>query len=331
MSPGTPPPVALTPGDPAGIGPDLTLALAARGLAQRVVALADPDMLRRRAALLGLEVRLRESDGPPHAALPAGELWVKPVPLAAPEVPGRPDPDNAPSLLRALDEAVDGCVDGRYAALVTGPLNKAVINDAGIPFSGHTEYVAARCGGDPVMLLAGGHLRVALATTHLPLRAVADHIDGPLLERVLRVLCAALDRDFGIRAPQVLVLGLNPHAGEQGHLGDEEQRIIEPALERLRAEGLALHGPVPADTAFQPGPLAKADAVLAMYHDQGLPVLKHASFGTAVNITLGLPVVRTSVDHGTALDLAGTGRADPGSLREALACAAGIAVRRRAA
>jgi len=331
VSPGASPPIALTPGEPAGIGPDLVLALAARGLAQPVVVLADPEMLRARAALLGLDVRLREDDASPCRALPPGQLRVRPVPLAVPAAPGRPDTANAPSLLAALDEAVDGCLQGRYAALVTGPLNKAVINAAGVPFSGHTEYLAARCGGDPVMLLAGGRLRVALATTHLPLRAVADSIDAALLERVLRVLCAALERDFGIRHARVLVLGLNPHAGEQGHLGDEEQRVIEPVLERLRAEGLALDGPVPADTAFQPERLARADAVLAMYHDQGLPVLKHASFGSAVNITLGLPLVRTSVDHGTALELAGSGRADPGSLREAIACAEGIAVRRRAA
>jgi len=326
-----PPPIALTPGEPAGIGPDLVLTLAARGFAQPVVALADPAMLAARAAHLGLAVRLRETDGSACPTTPAGELWVRPMALSTPAAPGCTNPANAPALLAALDEAVDGCLAGRYSALVTGPLNKAVINDAGILFSGHTEYVASRCGGSPVMLLAGGALRVALATTHLALRAVADSIDAALLERVLRVLCAALERDFGIPAPRVLVLGLNPHAGEQGHLGDEEQRVIEPVLERLRGAGLALEGPVPADTAFQPERLARADAVLAMYHDQGLPVLKHASFGTAVNITLGLPVVRTSVDHGTALELAGTGRADSGSLREALACATQIAARRLAA
>jgi 4-hydroxythreonine-4-phosphate dehydrogenase len=274
-------------------------------------------------------VRLRAAEAlPPDGPTPPGTLWVQPQTLAAHPMPGRPEPRNARSLLEALDLAVEGCLAGRYAALVTGPLHKGVINAAGIPFSGHTEYVAARCGGDPVMLLAGGGLRVALATTHLPLRAVAEHLDAPRLERVLRVLVAGLRRDFGIARPRVLVLGLNPHAGEQGHLGDEEQRVITPVLARLRDEGLALEGPVPADTAFQPQRLAGADAVLAMYHDQGLPVLKHASFGSAANITLGLPIVRTSVDHGTALDLAGTGRADAGSLREALRCAAAIAARR---
>jgi 4-hydroxythreonine-4-phosphate dehydrogenase len=323
-------PLVLTPGEPAGVGPDLVLTLAAQGVPHPIVALADPGLLEQRARTLGLSVRLRSVEGSlPEEPAPPGTLWVQPLTLPVRPAPGRPQPRNAGALLEALDLAVDGCQAGRYAALVTGPLHKGVINAAGIPFSGHTEYVAARCGGSPVMLLAGGGLRVALATTHLPLRAVAENVDAPRLERVLRVLVEGLHRDFGIPRPRVLVLGLNPHAGEQGHLGDEEQRVIEPLLTRLRGEGMALEGPVPADTAFQPQRLAAADAVLAMYHDQGLPVLKHASFGSAVNITLGLPVVRTSVDHGTALELAGTGRADAGSLREALACAAGIAARRR--
>jgi 4-hydroxythreonine-4-phosphate dehydrogenase len=325
-------PLVVTPGEPAGVGPDLVLTIAARGVTYPLVALADPGLLEARARALGLSVRLRDAEAlRPHEPSPPGTLWVQPLTLAAHPRPGRPEPRNARSLLEALDLAVDGCLAGRYAALVTGPLHKGVINAAGIPFRGHTEYVAARCGGDPVMLLAGGGLRVALATTHLPLRAVAEHLDGPRLERVLRVLVAGLRRDFGIARPRVLVLGLNPHAGEQGHLGDEEQRVIGPVLAQLRGEGMALEGPVPADTAFQPKRLAGADAVLAMYHDQGLPVLKHASFGSAVNITLGLPIVRTSVDHGTALDLAGTGRAEAGSLREALTCAAAIAARRGAA
>ncbi len=321
-------PLALAPGEPAGIGPDLTLALAAAGLDTPLVALADPDMLAVRARLLGLAVRLRPvpPHAPPRVPAPAGELHVHPVPLARAVTPGRPDPANARSLLTALDTAVDGCLDGRYAALVTGPISKAVINDAGIPFTGHTEYLAARCGGQhPVMLLTGGGLRVALATTHLPLHAVSEALDAVTLERVIRVLDGELARRFGILRPRILVLGLNPHAGEGGHLGDEEIRVITPVLERLRGEGLRLEGPVPADTAFNPTRLDACDAVLAMYHDQGLPVLKHASFGQAVNVTLGLPIIRTSVDHGTAFDLAGTGRADAGSLREALACAAQMA------
>jgi len=324
-------PIAVTPGEPAGIGPDLLLALAARGLEQPLVALACPRLLAGRARRLGLAIRLDELT--PGRAPPApapGRLAVWPVPLPAAVEPGRPDPANARTLLAALDLAVEGCLDGRFAALVTGPLSKAVINDAGIAFSGHTEYLAARCGAlHPVMLLAGGGMRVALATTHLPLRAVADALDQSRVESVLRVLDRDLRARFGIDRPRILVLGLNPHAGESGHLGDEEVRVIAPVLSRLRAEGMTLDGPLPADTAFTPQRLSRADAVLAMYHDQGLPVLKHASFGLAVNITLGLPIVRSSVDHGTAYDLAGTGRADAGSLREAIRCAAALACRAR--
>ncbi len=323
----TAPLLVVTPGEPAGIGPDLLLMLAASGMEQPVVAIADPDLLGERARLLGLQVALSDAcELDPHAPVPAGRLFVRAAPLVRPVSPGRADPANAASLLAALDAAVDGCLDGRYAGMVTGPLNKAVINDAGIAFSGHTEYLAARCGGQhPVMLLVGGGLRIALATTHLPLRAVSDALDAATLERVLTVLHADLSRRFGIAQPRILVLGLNPHAGESGHLGDEEVRVIAPVLASLRQRGLDLDGPVPADTAFSPARLEGADAVLAMYHDQGLPVLKHASFGMAVNITLGLPIIRTSVDHGTAFDLAGTGKADPGSLREALRCAARMA------
>ena len=320
-------PIAITPGEPAGIGPDLVLALAAQGLPHPVVAIADPDMLEQRARLLGIFMTI-EIVRDPSAAVPApsGVLRVRPITQHEVVLPGRPRPANARALLDALDEAVAGCLAGRYAALVTGPLNKAQINEAGIAFTGHTEYLAQRCGGqDPVMLLIGGDLRVALVTTHLALREVADAIDAVKLERVLRVLQADLARRFAIAQPRVMVLGLNPHAGEAGHLGSEEIRIIMPVLERLRGEGFDLIGPVPADTAFNPQRLGGVDAVLAMYHDQGLPVLKYASFGSAVNITLGLPIIRTSVDHGTAFDLAGTGRADPGSLREAIDCAARMA------
>jgi 4-hydroxythreonine-4-phosphate dehydrogenase len=319
--------IAVTPGEPAGIGPDLVLALAADAAAASIVVIADPDMLAARARHLGLDVRLEiVHDAAPATPAPPDVLRVHPVRQVRQVRPGHPEAANAPALLEALDIAVDGCLAGRYAALVTGPLNKAVINDAGIAFTGHTEYLAARCGGQhPVMLLAGGGLRVALVTTHLALRNVADGIDAATLERVLHVLHTDLQRRFAIAQPRIMVLGLNPHAGEGGHLGDEEIRVIVPVLDKLRGRGFDLIGPVPADTAFNPERLRGIDAVLAMYHDQGLPVLKYASFGSAVNITLGLPIIRTSVDHGTAFDLAGSGRADAGSLREAIASASRMA------
>jgi 4-hydroxythreonine-4-phosphate dehydrogenase len=253
-------------------------------------------------------------------ALPArARVEVLHLPLSAQSMAGRLDPANARYVLGLLDRAVDGCLAGEFSAMVTAPVHKGVINDAGVPFTGHTEYLAARCGATlPVMMLVGGGLRVALATTHLPLRSVPDAITAATLEAVLRTLDRDLRRLFSVRKPRILVCGLNPHAGEGGHLGREETDVISPVLSRLRRSGLALEGPVPADTAFLPGRVAGADAVLAMYHDQGLSVLKRAAFGHAVNVTLGLPIVRTSVDHGTALDLAGTGRADPGSLLAAL-------------
>lgn len=320
-------PIAVTPGEPAGIGPDLVLALAGDAVAASIVVIADPDMLEARARELGIDVGLEiVQDAAPYRPASTGVLRVRPVRQMRPVRPGVPERANARALLDALDVAVDGCLAGHYAALVTGPLNKAAINDAGIAFTGHTEYLAARCGGQhPVMLLAGGGLRVALVTTHLALRQVADAVDAATLERVLRVLHTDLTRRFAIAQPRIMVLGLNPHAGEGGHLGDEEIRVIAPVLETLRAQGFDLIGPVPADTGFNPERLRGIDAVLAMYHDQGLPVLKYASFGSAVNITLGLPIIRTSVDHGTAFDLAGTGRADPGSLREAIASASRMA------
>jgi 4-hydroxythreonine-4-phosphate dehydrogenase len=320
-----PRPIAVTPGEPAGIGPDLLLALASEGLPWPIIAIADPRLLIERAERLGLRIKIRtlSNSGGIHPPCGVGELLVHCVELAHVTTPGQADARNAHALLASLDEAVDGCVDGRYSALVTGPVNKAVINDAGIAFSGHTEYLAALCGDShPVMMLAGGGLRVALVTTHLALRAVSDSITPALLERTIRILHTALERRFDVEAPRIAVLGLNPHAGESGHLGREEIDVIIPVLERLRDEGMTLIGPLPADTAFNPAILNNADVVLAMYHDQGLPVLKHASFGHGVNITLGLPIIRTSVDHGTAYDLAGTGNADPQSLREAIALAA---------
>lgn len=314
-------PLALTPGEPAGIGPDLVIQLAAAGrLPQEAVVIADVGLLVERARFLRLPFRPRAWEGASEAdALGAGETWVLPVALRAAAQPGRLDTANAPYVLDTLTRATSGCLAGEFAALVTGPVHKGVINDAGVPFSGHTEFLAERCGGaTPVMMLTTERLRVALVTTHLPLRAVADAITPHAVETVLRILHRDLQHRFRLPDPHILVCGLNPHAGEGGHLGREEIEIIEPVLERLRAEGMRLHGPLPADTAFTPASLAQGDAVLAMYHDQGLPVLKHAGFGKAVNVTLGLPIVRTSVDHGTALTLAGSGVADPGSLAAAL-------------
>ena len=306
------PTIAVTSGEPAGVGPELCAALLAEHGESRLLLIGDRDLLARAAG----------------RALP--EESILHVPLAAPVVPGRLDPANARYVLALLDAGIDGCLDGSFDALVTAPVHKGVINDAGIPFTGHTEYLAARCGADlPVMMLVGGGLRVALATTHLPLSQVSSALTAARLEQVIRVLDADLRAKFGCVAPRILVCGLNPHAGEGGHLGREEIEVIEPVLERLRTEGFGLTGPVPADTAFLPERLAGHDAVLAMFHDQGLPVLKHASFGHAVNVTLGLPIVRTSVDHGTALDLAGSGRADAGSLRAALRLAVELCAARR--
>jgi len=250
--------------------------------------------------------------------------------LAVPARPGHLDRANSGYGLSLLDAAVDGCLSSRFDAMVTAPVHKGVINDAGVAFTGHTEYLATRTGAAlPVMLLVGGGLRVALVTTHLPLSRVSEAITPERLAAVIEVLGRDLRERFGVREPRILVCGLNPHAGEGGHLGREELEVVEPTLERLRARGLRLTGPVPADTAFLPGRVAGHDAILAMYHDQGLPVLKRASFGRAVNVTLGLPIIRTSVDHGTALDLAGTGRADTSSLRAAVELAIELCVARR--
>ncbi|MBZ9566489.1 4-hydroxythreonine-4-phosphate dehydrogenase PdxA [Modicisalibacter tunisiensis] len=337
------PVLALTTGEPAGVGPDLTLQLAATAsaLPGRVVAIGDPQLLADRARQLGLELVLEPCD--PGTALPAprpGVLPVWPVALAAPAEPGVLDPANAGYVLETLDVAIAACRDGRAQAMVTAPLHKGVIIDGGHPgFTGHTEYLRDACGVDEVVMMlatrlahgdGGRALRVALATTHLPLREVADAIDTEGLSRVLTILDADLKRQFGIARPRIAVCGLNPHAGEGGHLGREEIEVIAPTLARLREGGLDLVGPLPADTLFTPRHLHGIDAVLAMYHDQGLPVLKYAGFGRAANITLGLPIIRTSVDHGTALDLAGSGRADTGSLQVALSMAADMARARRA-
>lgn len=318
-------PLLLTPGEPAGIGPELAVRLARAGHAGGVVAVADPELLMDTADRLGLPLKVSEYRDGERVPAAAGRLAVLPVRLARPAEPGRLDPDNARYVLATLDAALEACLDRRARGLVTGPVHKGVMNEAGIAFTGHTEYLAERCNTRPVMMLAAGSLRVALVTTHLPLSEVPAAITTERLEHVLTTLAAALTGDFGIENPRIGVLGLNPHAGEAGHLGGEEREVIEPLLDRLRDQGLNLAGPLPADTAFTPGSLEHLDAVAAMYHDQGLPVLKYAGFGQAVNVSLGLPIVRTSVDHGTALDIAGRGLAETGSLAAALGMAADIA------
>lgn len=310
--------IALSSGEPAGIGPDICIHLAQTAHAADLVVFADPGLLEARAKQLDLPLTLIPVGGV-RAPQAAGSLRIHPVKLRAEVQAGRLDPRNSAYVIEMLEQATDGCLTGRFGALVTAPVHKGVINDAGIPFTGHTEFLAARCKSpEPVMMLATGGLRVALATTHLPLKDVPQAITRPHLERLLTILHRDLYRYFGIAEPRVLVLGLNPHAGEGGHLGTEERDAIAPACEAMRARGLQVIGPVSADTAFSPARLDGIDAVLAMYHDQGLPVLKYAGFGAAVNVTLGLPIIRTSVDHGTAVELAGTGSADPGSLETAL-------------
>jgi len=326
------PRLAITVGEPAGIGPDIVLAAAAGAWDAELVAVGDPDLLATRASQLGLSVTLRETDAatPPRAHQP-GSLAVLPVKLAARCRPGVLDAANAPYVVQTLQLAVDGCLAGDFSAMVTAPVQKSVINDAGIPFTGHTEFLATATGtARVVMMLATEQLRVALATTHLPLAAVPAAITPELLRETLNILERDLRDKFGLARPRIAVLGLNPHAGEGGHLGREEIDTIIPTLEELRGQGMALLGPLPADTAFNPKVLEQCDAVFAMYHDQGLPVLKFAGFGKAVNITLGLPIIRTSVDHGTALDLAGSGRADSGSLVHALEQALRMIVAKRA-
>ncbi|MBI3431172.1 MAG: 4-hydroxythreonine-4-phosphate dehydrogenase PdxA [Hydrogenophilales bacterium] len=309
--------LALTAGEPAGIGPDLCVALSQQALPCRLSVLGDIDALRARAAQLGIVADFITGDAVPAHQI--GALHVRHIPAAVPVTAGMLDTDNSAHVLALLDAAIEGCMNGAYHAIVTAPVHKGVINDAGFPFTGHTEYLADHSGTERVvMMLAGGGLRVALATTHLPLRAVADAITPALLIEVIRILHTDLQRKFGIAAPRIAVAGLNPHAGESGHLGREEIDIIEPVLDRLRGEGMDLVGPQPADTLFSRIRHEPCDAVLTMYHDQGLPVLKYASFGAGVNVTLGLPFIRTSVDHGTALDLAGSGRAEVGSLLAAI-------------
>jgi len=296
--------IALTAGEPAGIGPDLCVMLAQHLPDADITVIADRKLLEQRAKTLGL---------------PLGNLRIHHVPMATPCEPGKLNPANSRYVLETLTYAAQGCLSGEFDAMVTAPVHKGVINDAGIPFTGHTEFLAELTRTPQVvMMLVGGGMRVALTTIHMPLRAVPDTITPELLESVIRILQRDLVHRFGIAQPRIFVAGLNPHAGEDGHLGMEEIDTIIPVLEKLRAEGMALTGPLPADTMFSQKNLKECDALLAMYHDQGLAVLKHASFGEGVNVTLGMPIIRTSVDHGTALDLAGTGKADCGSLFAAI-------------
>jgi 4-hydroxythreonine-4-phosphate dehydrogenase len=331
-------PLVITAGEPAGIGPELCVQLAAT--TPGVVVIADKHLLQQRAEMLGIHLQVREwqvdsskceeRDSPfPTHDLPLStphSLSVVHVPLAEPSQPGILNVANSEYVLATLRRAVQGCQSGEFSGIVTAPVHKGIINDAGIPFTGHTEFLAELTETPQVvMMLAGGGMRVALVTTHLALREVPGAITAPLLESVLRIIHRDLQRRFGISNPRILVAGLNPHAGEGGHMGREEIEVMIPVLDKLRAGGMNVSAPLPADTLFTPDKLAQCDCVLTMYHDQGLPVLKHASFGQGVNVTLGLPIIRTSVDHGTALDLAGTGKAGSGSLKEALRIAAQMA------
>ena len=319
-------PLIVTCGEPAGIGPDLCVQLAARSDRPALVVIADKYLLKKRAEQLGLPLQIQDYVLGEPVLIQPDTLVVLHVPVATPVKVGVLDTANSRYVLQTLSRALQGCLLGEFSAMVTAPVHKGIINDAGIAFTGHTEFLAEETDTPlVVMMLVGGGMRVALATTHLPLRDVADAITAPLLEQVLRILQRDLQRRFGITRPRILVAGLNPHAGEGGYLGREELDVMIPVLDRLRAEGMDVSAPLPADTLFTPHRLAQCDAVLSMYHDQGLPVLKHASFGQGVNVTLGLPIIRTSVDHGTALDLAGTGRADSGSLLEAIKVAVRMA------
>lgn len=320
------PRLALVPGEPAGIGPELCVRAAWHDVDADLVVIGDGAVLQRAAAAIGRPLAFADADA---ADVPAGTLRLIEQPLPATAAFGTPEPANAPGVIAALLHAAHGCRDGRFDGMVTGPVHKAAINAGGVPYTGTTELLADDASCPVVMMLANPTLRVALATTHLPLRAVPDAITAEALEQVLRILDGALRRDFGIAHPRIAVLGLNPHAGEDGHLGREEIETIAPTLERLRGAGLRLDGPLPADTAFLPARLRDVDAVLAMYHDQGLPVLKYSGFESAVNLTLGLPYPRVAVDHGTALELAGSGRADPSSLFAAIDQCAALARHRR--
>ena len=324
-------PLVITSGEPAGIGPDLCVQLAVAPPDIPFVVISDKNLLQQRAAQLGLALEVQDFVTGKDPVNQPNTLSVIHVPLVAECQPGVLNVANSEYVLAMLRRAVQGCQTGEFSGMVTAPVHKGIINDAGIPFSGHTEFLAQQTGTKlVVMMLVGGGMRVALATTHLALKDVAAAITAPLLEDVLRIIQHELQRRFGITQPRILVAGLNPHAGEGGYLGCEEIDVMIPVLDKLRARGINVSAPLPADTLFTPQKLAQCDCVLSMYHDQGLPVLKYASFGQGVNITLGLPIIRTSVDHGTALDLAGTGKADSGSLLEAIRLAAQMAEYERA-
>ncbi|NOQ65536.1 MAG: 4-hydroxythreonine-4-phosphate dehydrogenase PdxA [Methyloprofundus sp.] len=317
--PTTLPRIALTAGEPSGIGPDLCIQLAQKSFACQLVVIADPELLKQRAKQLNLPLKIERFNAEaPIVSSSKGTLSVLAHQLKTPAKCAQLDQKNSDYVVKTITIATEGCLSGLFSAMVTAPVHKGIINDAHIPFTGHTEYIADITGGHPVMMLATEGLRVALVTTHLPLADVSKAITPETLSTVIHLLESDLRQRFGIPQPRILVCGLNPHAGEGGHLGREEIEIIEPVLARYRKQGLDLQGPLPADTLFNKKYLDKADAVLAMYHDQGLPVLKYKGFGKAVNITLGLPIIRTSVDHGTALDLAGTGLANVGSLIHAV-------------
>ncbi|MBF0470517.1 MAG: 4-hydroxythreonine-4-phosphate dehydrogenase PdxA [Gammaproteobacteria bacterium] len=316
-------PLAYTAGEPAGIGPDLIIQLCQQAPLTDVVVIADPALLQQRAKALNLPLTTLPQDQPPSRC---GELRVKPYPLATPVTPGKLDTANCDYLLSTLNAAVSGCLDREFSAMVTGPIHKGIINEAGIPFSGHTEYLAKRCAREDVVMMltaplpgsGGRELRVPLVTTHLPLAEVPAAITPQKLEKTITIVAQALRDLYHLPNPVIAICGLNPHAGEESHLGTEERDIIEPTLDRLRKEGHQLIGPLPADTAFTPKQILSSDATIALYHDQGLPVLKYIGFGNGINITLGLPILRTSVDHGTALQLAATGLSSCGSLSAAL-------------
>ncbi len=312
------PTLILTAGEPAGIGPDLCVQIAQKNLPCKLVVIADKNLLQDRARIIQSPLKLLDYSSSTVDNHKSGSLLVLHVPLDKPSVPGKPDSANSRYVLKTLERAVEGCCNGEFDGVVTAPVHKGVINDAGITFTGHTEYLSQLTNSQVVMMLVGGNMRVTLATTHLPLKDVATAITPIRLEQKLRLINHDLIARFSISSPRIVVAGLNPHAGESGHLGSEEIEIIIPVLEKLRTEGINLIGPLPADTLFNPLYLKNYDCIFAMYHDQGLPVLKHASFGRGVNVTLGLPIIRTSVDHGTALDLAATGQTDSGSLLAAI-------------
>ena len=325
---------AITPGEPAGIGPDLIIQLVQTAQTHELVCIADPIMLQQRAKKLSLPLTINPYDANKTQSQAAGSLTVLNEPLSNPSVCGVADKANAQSQLDALKRAVQGCLSGEFSALITGPMHKSIINEAGISFTGHTEYLAELSKTKKVVMMLAApesdhQLRVALATTHLPLAKVSQAITQESLKEVITILNQDMQEHFGIKQPRILICGLNPHAGEDGHLGTEEIETITPVINELKNKGLNLEGPLPADTLFTQPYLEDADAVLAMYHDQGLPVLKHVGFGEAVNVTLGLPFIRTSVDHGTALDLAGTGKANSGSLKAALNMAIQMAKKTR--